>query len=386
MYKVMISVGEASGDLHGASVANALKNIQPDIKLFGMGGQAMRSAGVDVVHDIADLGVIGFVEVVKNLPRLFKLRDSLVELMHFERPDVLVVIDYPDFNMRLAAKAKEIGIPVVSYISPSAWAWRKGRAKDVAKVVDRLAAIFPFEADVYREAGANVTFVGHPLLDIVKPSMSRADAYSFFTADPNNPIVLLLPGSRTQEITNLLPVMLAAAEKIVKQVPDCQFYLPVATTISREMLQNILKNYSLKVTLTDENTYDLMSIANTAIAASGTVTLEAALLKLPCVVIYKMATLTYWLGKILVKIPHFSLPNIVAGRQVIPELLQDAVSADQITRKILPMLLDDQEKNRLQHDLAEVRQKLGDVGAVNRVARVIIEVAQEKSGGNNEHI
>lgn len=386
MYKVMISVGEASGDLHGASVANALKNIQPDIKLFGMGGQAMRSAGVDVVHDIADLGVIGFVEVVKNLPRLFKLRDSLVELMHFERPDVLVVIDYPDFNMRLAAKAKEIGIPVVSYISPSAWAWRKGRAKDVAKVVDRLAAIFPFEADVYREAGANVTFVGHPLLDIVKPSMSRADAYSFFTADPNNPIVLLLPGSRTQEITNLLPVMLAAAEKIVKQVPDCQFYLPVASTISREMLQNILKNYSLKVTLTDENTYDLMNIANTAIAASGTVTLEAALLKLPCVVIYKMATLTYWLGKILVKIPHFSLPNIVAGRQVIPELLQDAVSADQITRKILPMLLDDQEKNRLQHDLAEVRQKLGDVGAVNRVARVIIEVAQAKSGGNNEHI
>ncbi len=386
MYKVMISVGEASGDLHGASVANALKNIQPDIKLFGMGGQAMRSAGVDVVHDIADLGVIGFVEVVKNLPRLFKLRDSLVELMHFERPDVLVVIDYPDFNMRLAAKAKEIGIPVVSYISPSAWAWRKGRAKDVAKVVDRLAAIFPFEADVYREAGANVTFVGHPLLDIVKPSMSRADAYSFFTADPNNPIVLLLPGSRTQEITNLLPVMLAAAEKIVKQVPDCQFYLPVASTISREMLQNILKNYSLKVTLTDENTYDLMSIANTAIAASGTVTLEAALLKLPCVVIYKMATLTYWLGKLLVKIPHFSLPNIVAGRQVIPELLQDAVSADQITRKILPMLLDNQEKNRLQHDLTEVRQKLGDIGAVDRVARVIIEVAQAKSGGNNEHI
>lgn len=386
MYKVMISVGEASGDLHGASVANALKNIQPDIKLFGMGGQAMRSAGVDIVHDIADLGVIGFVEVIKNLPRLFKLRDSLVELMHFERPDVLVVIDYPDFNMRLAAKAKEIGIPVVSYISPSAWAWRKGRAKDVAKVVDQLAAIFPFEADVYREAGANVTFVGHPLMDIVRPSMSKAETYAFFRADPNNPIVLLLPGSRTQEITNLLPVMLEAAAKIVEQVPNCQFYLPVASTISREILQNIIKNYSLEVTLTDEHTYDLMNIANTAIAASGTVTLEAALLKLPCVVIYKMATLTYWLGKLLVKIPHFSLPNIVAGRQVIPELLQDDANADQIAKEVLPMLLDNQTKSRLQHDLAEVRQKLGDVGAVNRVARVILEVAQAKSGGNNEHL
>lgn len=385
MFKVMISVGEASGDLHGASVAAALKQLQPDIKLFGMGGQAMRSAGVDIVYDIADLGVIGFVEVVKNLPRLFKLRDSLIELINSEQPDVLVIIDYPDFNMRLAQKAKALGVPVVSYISPSAWAWRKGRAKDVAGIVDRLAAIFPFEADVYREAGANVTFVGHPLLDIVKPELSGQQAYDFFQASQAHPVILLLPGSRTQEIVNLLPVMLAAAEKIVEEVPDCQFYLPVASTISREMLQDMLNHYRIHVTLTNERTYDLMTIANAAIAASGTVTLEAALLGLPSVVIYKMNALTYLLGKLLVKIPHISLPNIIAGRQIIPELLQAEVTPAKVAQAVLAML-DGDEKNRLQQDLEEVRLKLGEPGAVERVARVILEVAETKAGGSNEQL
>ena len=385
MFKVMISVGEASGDLHGASVAAALKQLQPDIKLFGMGGQAMRSAGVDIVYDIADLGVIGFVEVVKNLPRLFKLRDSLIELINSEQPDVLVIIDYPDFNMRLAQKAKALGVPVVSYISPSAWAWRKGRAKDVAGIVDRLAAIFPFEADVYREAGANVTFVGHPLLDIVKPELSGQQAYDFFQASQAHPVILLLPGSRTQEIVNLLPVMLAAAEKIVEEVPDCQFYLPVASTISREMLQDMLNHYRIHVTLTNERTYDLMTIANAAIAASGTVTLEAALLGLPSVVIYKMNALTYLLGKLLVKIPHISLPNIIAGRQIIPELLQAEVTPAKVAQAVLAML-DGDEKKRLQQDLEEVRLKLGEPGAVERVARVILEVAETKAGGSNEQL
>lgn len=386
MVKVMISAGEASGDLHGASVAAALKQLQPGIKLLGMGGQAMRSAGVDIVHDIADLGVIGFVEVVRNLPKLFKLRDSLVEVMRLERPDVLVVIDYPDFNMRLAEKAGQLGIPVVSYISPSAWAWRKGRAKSVAKVVTRLAAIFPFEADVYREAGANVAFVGHPLLDIVKPEMSRPQAYAFFQAEPSCPVVLLLPGSRTQEIGSLLPVMLAAGEKIVEAVPDCQFFLPLASTISREMLQDILNNSQLNVTITNERTYDLMTIADVAIAASGTVTLEAALLGLPSVVVYKVAASSYWLAKLLVKIPHVSLPNIVAGRRIIPELLQADANAGGIAREALAILLDPAEKRRLEQDLQEVRRKLGEPGAVERVAKVILEVAAAQPGGANEHL
>lgn len=381
MYKIMISVGEASGDLHGASVANALKLACPDCKLFGMGGQAMQQAGVDIVYDIADLGVIGFVEVVKNLPRLFKLRDMLAAVMEREKPDVLVVIDYPDFNMRLAKIAKRLGIPVVSYISPSVWAWRKGRAKDVAGIVETVAAIFPFEAEAYREAGANVTYVGHPLVDIVKPTMEKDEAYRYFGTDSTKPVVLLMPGSRKQEIAGLLPEMLAAAEKIVAKVPDCQIFLPVASTISREMLHNILSNYKVAVKLTDSNNYDLMNIADVGIAASGTVTLEASLMGLPTVIVYRVAPMTYMLGKMLVKIPHISLPNIIAGREIVPELLQGAVNADTMARYTLEILLNKGVKDQILRDLDEVKKKLGECGAVRRVAETILTVAAKRSGG-----
>jgi lipid-A-disaccharide synthase len=374
--KIMISVGEASGDLHGASVANALKLLQPDVQLVGMGGQAMRDAGVDIVYDIADLGVIGFVEVVKNLRRLFKLRDFLSDYMEQERPDVLVIIDYPGFNVRLAKVAQQKGIPVVSYISPSAWAWGKGRAKELAQIVERVAAIFPFEADVYREAGAKVTFVGHPLLDIVKPAMERDEALLHFAAQSDQYHILLMPGSRQQEISSLLPDMLAAGKKIVEQIPNCQFFLPVASTISREMLQNIIDKYKIPVTLTVGNNYDLMNICDLAIASSGTATLETSLMKVPTVIVYRLATLTYILGKLLVKIPNIGLPNIIAGRRIVPELLQSDVTPDNIARQSIALLTDKVVREQAMADLTEVREKLGETGAVNRVAQVILEVAQ----------
>ncbi|HWR44328.1 lipid-A-disaccharide synthase [Sporomusa sp.] len=373
--KIMLSVGEASGDLHGASVANALKLLQPDIELFGMGGKAMQAAGVNVIYDIAGLGVIGFVEVIKNLGKLFELRDNLAALMDKERPDVLVIIDYPDFNMRLAKIAKAKGIPVVSYISPSAWAWRRGRAKEVAKTVNKVAAIFPFEADVYREAGADVTFVGHPLADIVKPALSKEEAYRYFGARPDRPVVLLMPGSREQEISKLLPVMLEAGELIVEKLPDCQFFLPVASTISREMLQNIIDSHNVNVTLTTEYTYDLMGLSDAVIAASGTATLETSLMGAPTVIIYKIAALTYFLGKFLIKIPNIGLPNIVAGRRIVPELLQDAVNPGSIAAETVKLIADTAVREQALADLAEVKAKLGQTGAVKRVAEVILEVA-----------
>lgn len=377
MHKIMISVGEASGDLNGANLAKALKTLEPDCRLLGMGGEAMRTAGVDIVYDIADLGVMGFVEIIKSLPRMFKLKNRLLQIMAVERPDVLVVIDYPEFNMRLAKAAKEIGIPVVSYISPSAWAWRRGRAKDVAKIVERVAAIFPFEADVYNEAGANVTFVGHPLLDIVKPALSKQEAYEYFEADAARPVVMLMPGSRMQEIDKLLPVMLAAAEKIVAKVPDCQFYLPVASTISREIIQSICHRFKIDVKLTQDHTYDLMNIANMAVAASGTATLETALLNLPTVIIYKLAPLTYFLGKLLVKIPNYGLPNIVAGRRVVPELIQGDANPERIAAETLEILTNKELYQTIKSDLAAVKTKLGNAGAVEKAARVVLEVADQ---------
>lgn len=381
MYKIFISAGEASGDLNGASVAAALRNIRPDIRLSGMGGEMMRAAGVEIVYDIADLGVMGIVEIAKSLPRLFRLRDFLADWMARERPDVLVVIDYPGFNTRLAKVAKRLGIPVISYISPSAWAWGRGRAREVAETVTKVAAIFPFEADVYRQAGADVVFVGHPLLDIVKPSLPKDEAYRLFGADPARPVVLLMPGSRRQEIDKLLPVMLAATEKIAGSVPECQIFLPVASTISREILQNIINGYNIEVRLTAGNTYDLMNIGTVAIAASGTATLEAAIMGLPTVIVYKVATLTYLLGKMLVKIPHIGLPNIVAGRRIVPELLQGEASAANIAREALPIITDPAVRGRVAADLADVRRRLGESGAVGRVAQVILEVAAQGHGG-----
>ncbi|KYZ76379.1 lipid-A-disaccharide synthase [Anaerosporomusa subterranea] len=376
--KIMFSAGEASGDLHGASVAKALKALAPDVTMFGMGGRHMAEAGVEIVYDIADLGVIGIVEVIKNLPRLFRLRDMLGEIMDRERPDVLVVIDYPGFNTRLAKVAKAKGIPIVSYISPSAWAWGKGRAKEVAQTVSKVAAIFPFEADVYREAGADVVFVGHPLLDIVKPTMTRQEAFSFFGADPARPVLLLLPGSRKQEIENLLPDILDAAAKIAAKLPECQFFLPVASTIPENMLTDLVAKRGLQVSFTHGHTYDLMSIADVAIAASGTVTLEAALLQLPSVIIYKVNSLTYYLGKLLVKIPHIGLPNIVAGRKILPELLQHNANPDAIAEAALPLLTDQQTRQTVLADLAIVSEKLGSGGAVKRVAEVILSVAGDQ--------
>ncbi|WP_110954108.1 lipid-A-disaccharide synthase [Anaerosinus massiliensis] len=378
MCKVMISVGEASGDLHGASIAAELKKIKPDIKLFGMGGKAMRAAGVEITHDFADLNVMGFFEVIKNLPRFFKLRDELVEVMKKEKPDVLLIIDYPDFNIRLAKCAKKLGVPILSYIPPSAWAWRKGRAKSVAKIVDKIASIFPFEAEVYKKAGAEVVFVGHPLVDIVKPSMTKEEAYQHFSADPACPVVLLLPGSRAQEITSLLPVMLEGAEKIQEDHPNCQFFLPVASTISQEMLQNMMKDYKVNVSFVHENIYDLMNIANVGIAASGTVTLEAAILNLPVVVVYKMPSITYFIGKLLVKIPNISLPNIVANERIIPELLQDEVTAEHIACEAITLLEENEKSEMVHQNLLKMKKTLGEQGAVRRVAEEVLSMIDEK--------
>lgn len=383
MQKIMISAGEASGDLHGASVARALKILRPDIKLFGMGGQAMRAEGVDIIYDIADIGVMGLVEVIKNLPRLFRLKDMLAGVLAAERPEVLVVIDYPDFNMRLAKEAKKLGIPVVYYISPQVWIWRKGRAKDIGEITEQVAAIFPFEAEVYRQAGTKVTFVGHPLLDIVKPSLSKEEAYRHFGADSQRPLVLLMPGSRKQEVEQLIDIMLAAGEKINGELPGCQFFLPVATTISREMLQDKIKQVDIQVTLTDKNIYDLMNIADVAIAASGTATLETALMRLPTVVIYKMSPVTYFLGKFLIRIPHVSLPNIIAGREIVPELLQGDANAAQTAGHALAILQDAGIRGQMLQDLADMRRKLGDSGAVQRTAELILQVAHTQAGGHS---
>jgi len=377
MTKVMICAGEASGDLHGASVADALKSMQPEIELYGMGGSNMRAAGVDIVYDFADIGVMGFVEILRNLPMFFRLRKFLSRIMDEHRPDVLVLIDYGGFHMAMAQEAKKKNIPVVYYICPKAWVWGKWRAKAIAGWVRKVAAIFPFEADIYREAGASVEFVGHPLLDIVHPTMDREAAYRHFGADPHRPLLLLLPGSRYQEVSSLLELMLAAARKVKEQLPDCQFYMPVASTIPMERIESAVQASGVPVTFTRNSTYNLMQIADCAIAASGTVTLEAALMGLPSVIIYRVKTATYWLIRMVANVSHVGLPNIVVGRRILPELIQNDVTADSVSFETLRLMTDPATKAQVKADLQEVRVALGQPGAVRRVAHIVLDVAAE---------
>ena len=377
MAKILISAGEASGDIHAAAVTAALKQIDSSVEVFGMGGDALRAAGGEVLFDIKDHGVMGFVEVIKKLPDLFKLRSDFARVMDERQPDCLVVVDYPGFNMKLAKVAHDKGIPVVSYIAPSAWAWNKGRAKNVAKIVDKVACIFPFEYDVYKEAGAPVEFVGHPLLDIVKPAWERTEAEAWVGKQPGHPLVLLMPGSRLMEIEKMLPNLLAGAKLLKKQLPEVQFAMPRAGTIPLELLQSKIKASGLEIKITEGHNYDLFSVADLALATSGTVTLEAALCGLPSIIVYRTSALNAFIARRVINIPNIGLPNIVAGRQILPELLQEDFTPANVAKTAVELLAPER-RPQLEADLAFMKARLGVPGAVKRVAQLILRIAEEK--------
>lgn len=374
--KIMFSAGEASGDMHAAAVAAEIRRLCPDAELFGMGGASMARAGVRILYDIKDLGIIGVVEVIRHLPLFFRLRDLLREAMEREKPDVLVCVDYPGFNMKIAHLAKTMGIPVVYYIAPTIWAWNKSRAKPIARDVAQVASIFPFEADAYRRAGARVTFVGHPLADVVKPSMTEDEALTHFGADRDARRVLLMPGSRKNEVAGLLPVMLEAARRLHRDM-KCQFFLPRAETIPREMLDGMLADApELSVKVTEGRQYDLMRICHACAASSGTATLETALMELPTVLTYRLAPVTWMLAKLLVHVKYAGLPNLLLDREVTPELLQDRVTGGNIYTILHTWLTDENARQANIQGLREVRTALGEGGAVRRTAELVLRTAE----------
>lgn len=378
MTKIMISAGEASGDVHAAALTKEILKIDPTAQVYGMGGDGLRAAGGEVLFDIKDHGVMGLVEIILKLPSFFRLRSDFAKVMDQRRPDCLVTIDYPGFNMRLAKVARDKGIPVIAFIAPSAWAWRKGRAKKVAKLVNKVAAIFPFEYEVYKEAGADTEFMGHPLVDIVKPNLSPAEAAVKAGKHEGRPLVLLLPGSRLQEIQRLLPAMLEAAKLVLKANPEVEFTMPRAGTIPREMLEEEIKRAGVPVNIVEGDNYDVMSVADVALAASGTVTLEAALCKLPSVIVYKTAPLTAFIVRRLLNIADIGLPNIVAGRHILPELLQEDATPENMAIAVLGLLEPEAHAQALK-DLDEVKIRLGEPGAVRRVAELTLRVAGDKA-------
>ena len=372
----MLSAGEASGDVHGASLAREILKISPETELIGFGGDLMSNAGVRLFKNFKDYNIMGVWEVIKNLRRILKLLDDLTNFIAEERPDLLVLIDYPDFNWRLAKRAKKLGIKIFSYIPPSAWAWRKGRAKDCSKIADEFVAIFPFELKIYEDAGANISFVGNPLVDTVKPSMSLNDSRKFFNVNENDHIILLMPGSRRQEINLLLQPMIDTAKILSTLRNETKFFLPLASGVDEQKIFSAIENSGVKIEMIHDHRYDLMSIADGALATSGTVVLEAALLNLPCVVLYKMATLNYFIARQFVDIKYFSLPNILADKKILPELLQDEVEPKRISEEVLKFYSDNPQREKVVEELKNACAKLGSPGSAARVAEKILSAAK----------
>lgn len=376
--KIMFSAGEASGDMHGANLAKAMRKIDSEVELIGMGGSQMAAAGVRILYDIKNLGFIGVGEILKKIPFFFRLRDFLFQKMLEEKPDLLVCIDYPGFNMRLIKKAKAAGIPVVYYILPTIWAWHKSRGKVIAQYADLAVSMFPFEETLYRQIGTNVIYAGHPLMDVVHADMTKEEAYRYFDLDPQKRTILFMPGSRLQEVNGLLPDMLSAAKIIKQYAANVQFIIPRASTIDRSLLEHAVQSAGISAVIADDHIYDMMNISTVAVAASGTATLETALMGLPTILIYRVSSLTYTLSKFLVHIKHIGLPNIISGKEIMPELWQDEVTPLHIAEQLLKVLQDKKQEQQMRSDMLSVRSAMGQPGAVGRIAGTIINFAKEK--------
>ncbi len=368
----MIVAGEASGDIYGADLVNETLKLAPDLHFFGIGGARMCEAGVEILVDSSDMAVVGLVEVIKHFDVISSAFLKLKKIVLNESPDLLILIDYPGFNLRLAKVAKKAGVKVLYYISPQIWAWRQGRVKKIARLVDHMAVILPFEAPFYQKAGVPVTFVGHPMLDLVKVALNRFDAAASFNLDPSRKIVGLFPGSRRNEIERLLPVIIAAAGKLKERFPDIQFILPLASTLQSDDIVPLLAAANINATITRERIHDMIRACDAVISVSGTVTLEIALVGTPMVIIYKLSPLTYQLAKRLVKIDNIGLCNIVAGETVVRELIQEQANPTAIAAEIEMLLTDTAYHAAIEQKLGEVRAKLGRGGASAHVARLAL--------------
>lgn len=369
--RALIVTGEASGDLHGAKLIQAALELDLNLKFFGVGGKRMAAAGCEILIPAEDLAVMGVVEVLARFAVIRKAFRSLTKILQGEeRPDLVILIDYPGFNLRLAKVAKAAGVPVLYYISPKVWAWRKGRIHTIAERVDTLAVIFPFEPEIYQGLGLNVEYVGNPLLDEQGSSCDRGAYLHRHGLDPTRPVVGLFPGSRQNELKYIFATLVESAARLRQARPELQFLLPVAPSLSKAELQQRLSGSNLPVVLVEDNIYDTAAACDAIISVSGTVTLQIALAGTPMVIIYKAAPLSYAIGKRLVRIEHFGLPNIVAGRGIVRELLQDGANPEAISSEIL-RLLEDQSYNRDQRKgLESVRQRMGTPGCSARVARI----------------
>ncbi|MCC7201572.1 MAG: lipid-A-disaccharide synthase [Nitrospirae bacterium] len=378
MKNILIIAGEASGDIYGADLAKHLFETIPGLNISGIGGNRMREAGVDILYDIASISVVGFSEI---LPRFWSIRKAfnvVSGIIKSGGADLVILIDYPGFNIRLAGITKKAGVPAIYYISPQVWAWRKGRIRLLAGRIKKMFVVLPFEEDIYKKEGINCSFLGHPLVDEILSTRAVRDSIKIYGLDENKKTIGILPGSRTGEIRLLLPLFLEAAKIIKYSNPGIQIIMAAAESLDFREVEKIINdwrdagdNNRLEIKLVKGEANDVINVSNVIIAASGTITLQAALLGKPMVIVYKVSLLTYALARMLVSVKHIGLANIMAGRRIVPELIQYDATPDKIADEVNRFFNDTQYYEKTKKELNFVRQMLGPPGASERVAKEI---------------
>ena len=371
---ILICAGEASGDLHGANLVQAMRQNNPHLVFYGMGGDRLAAAGVELYAHASDMAVVGLTEVFAKLGTILRVLSRLKASLKTRRPDLVILIDYPDFNFSLARAAKKRGVKVFYYISPQVWAWRKGRIKTIRRVVDRMAVILPFEEDLYRQAQVDATFVGHPLLDSIQTRYDRREALAHFGLQEGKTTIALLPGSRKSEVDRLLPVMAETARRIASLLPRVQFVLPLAETLKKGDVEAILSHHDIVIEVLTGATSDVIAVSDLAIVTSGTATLETALLETPLIVVYKMSPLSYLLGRLFVDVDQIGLVNIIGGKTIAPEFIQGAATPERLTEAAMALLTDKKRYQAVKQDLAAIKHKLGERGAAARTAALALEM------------
>ena len=372
--KIMLVAGEASGDQHAARLVQAIRDRLPQAEFFGIGGEALAHQGMRLACHAEDLAVIGLTEVFHKIPTIWRALQALWRYLRDERPDLVILVDFPDFNFLVLRLARRFRVPVMYYISPQVWAWRRGRVKTIARLVNRMVVIFPFEEEFYRQHGVAVTYVGHPLLETLPALPPRLQLRERFGIQTDELAVALLPGSRSGEISQLLPDMLASAAQLREQLPQCRFLLPLAATAPPALVEQLISPAKIPVAIYQGQTYEILAAADIALVASGTATLETALLGTPMVIIYRVASLTFAVARLLVRVPNIGMANLLAEEELFPELIQGDVTPARITAAVLQIIRDPDHLARISAGLKRIRHRLGGPGASARAASVALEL------------
>ena len=368
--RLMIVAGEASGDLHGANLVFELKKLYPDILLYGLGGKNMRNAGVKILTDVSELSVVGLVEIIRHYPRLHGILKRMISELKDNPPDLLVLIDSPDFNLRLAKAAKQCGVKVLYYISPQIWAWRSSRIKTIKKCVDMMAVVFPFEAKIYKDAEVPVQYVGHPLAKEAIASISRDDLFKNENLDARKKLIGIFPGSRRSEIERNFPILINAAVNLVQHRDDVQFITPIASTLPKDFIKKYTERSPINITITMDSIYNVINACDVIAAASGTVTLQITLMQIPYLIVYKISPITYQILKRIVKFKFAGIANIIANKEVCREFIQNNARPLNISNEIEKLLSDKDYANNMRKELKKIKDQLGNKSGSTEVAQL----------------